>query len=86
MDQKKLAALEAWGAVFTFVMASMLHFSYQLSGGAVWAILFGSVNESVWEQVKIMAMPYLVWAVLEVGLCSRPSRRWWTAGGGAVWP
>ncbi len=75
MDQKKLAALEAWGAVFTFVMASMLHFSYQLSGGAVWAILFGSVNESVWEHVKIMAMPYLVWAVLEVGILQPPVKK-----------
>lgn len=75
MDQKKLAVLEAWGAIFTFAAASLLHFSYQLSGGAVWAILFGSVNESVWEHVKIMAMPYIAWAVAEVAILQPPVKK-----------
>ena len=39
--------LEAWGVAFTCLTGLLLHFSYRLSGGAVWSILFGAANGSV---------------------------------------
>lgn len=58
--------LEAWGVAFTCITGLLLHFSYRLSGGAVWSILFGAANGSVWETVKIMALPYLCWSIVEL--------------------
>ena len=58
--------LEAWGVAFTCLTGLLLHFSYRLSGGAVWSILFGAANGSVWETVKIMALPYLCWSIVEL--------------------
>ncbi|HIQ80628.1 MAG TPA: hypothetical protein IAD32_05005 [Candidatus Scatavimonas merdigallinarum] len=71
MDRNCLKKMEIIGVFFTFIGGTLLHFAYEWSGGAVWSILFGAVNESVWEHVKIFAMPYLLWGVLEL-CCARP--------------
>lgn len=63
--------MEIMGVLFTFLMGTLLHFVYTWSNGAVWSILFGAINESVWEHVKIFAMPYLLWGVFELA-CARP--------------
>ena len=63
---KKLKRLEFAGAVFVFVCGTLLHFLYEWSNKNVVGILFGSVNESVWEHIKIFAFPYLVWGVREL--------------------
>ena len=75
MEKKQLCRLEMWGVLFTFCAAVVLHFSYQFSDGAVWTILFGAVNESVWEHIKILALPYLFWAFIERCLVQVPLRR-----------
>lgn len=75
MDEKKFATLELWGLPFTFAAAMVLYFSYQLTGGAVWTVLFGAVNDSVWEHVKVMTLPYLFWAVMELCAVRIPMRR-----------
>ena len=63
---KKLKGLEFAGAVFVFVCGTLLHFLYEWSNKNVVGILFGAVNESVWEHIKIFALPYLVWGVIEL--------------------
>ncbi len=55
-----------------FAIASFLHFLYNLTGGSVLGALLGSVNESVWEHLKIFAIGYFAWAVVEL-LWARPS-------------
>ena len=60
------------GAVFTFAFASLLHFFYEFSGGSMLSILFGSVNESTWEHIKLFIAPYFVWAIIELAYL-RPS-------------
>ncbi len=55
-----------------FAIASFLHFLYDLSGRSVLGALLGSVNESVWEHMKIFSIAYLVWAVAEL-LWTKPS-------------
>lgn len=71
MDLKLLKKMELWGVFFIFITGTLLHFVYQWSGGSVWSILFGAVNESVWEHIKIFAMPYMVWAGFELAF-ARP--------------
>ena len=71
MNQSRFCKMEIMGVLFTFLMGTLLHFVYTWSNGAVWSILFGAINESVWEHVKIFAMPYLLWGVFELA-CARP--------------
>lgn len=71
MDHARFRKMEIAGVFFTFLMGTLLHFVYEWSGGAVWSLLFGAINESVWEHVKIFAMPYLLWGIFELA-CARP--------------
>ncbi len=41
--------------------ASLSHYLYKLSGKNLIAGLFNPVNESVWEHLKIMFFPFLLW-------------------------
>ena len=60
---------ELWGWAFTVAMGSLLHFVYEWSGKNMTAAAFAAVNESVWEHMKLLAMPWVVWSVAEaIGL------------------
>lgn len=65
MEKDRFKKLEIYGIFFTFTSAVILHLCYSLSSGAAWAILFASVNDSVWEHIKIFALPYLIWMCME---------------------
>jgi hypothetical protein len=58
--------LELTGTVFIFGLAALFHFIYDLTDGSVFSILFGAVNESVWENTKIFLIAYSIWAVIEI--------------------
>jgi hypothetical protein len=62
----RLKKLEIVGVFFVFLCGTLLHFLYNWTNGSTLGILFGSVNESVWEHIKIFAMPYIVWGVIEL--------------------
>lgn len=66
MGNNKLKKLEICGVFFIFICGTLLHFVYQWSNKSVVSILFGAVNESVWEHVKIFALPYAAWAIIEL--------------------
>lgn len=66
MSNKKFIKLEIAGVFFIFVCASLLHFVYGWTNKSLVGVLFGSVNESVWEHLKIFALPYVVWSVIEL--------------------
>lgn len=46
---------------YTFIIISilgtLLHFTYDLSGKKIWVGIFSSVNESVWEHIKLLLTP-----------------------------
>ena len=66
MNKKFFRNLEIIGVVFIGGLATLLHFVYELTDGSIFSILFGSVNESVWENTKIFLVAYAVWAVVEI--------------------
>lgn len=75
MDKKSFIKMETWGVPVNFGLCLLLCFSYTLSGGAVWSVLFGAVNASVWEYIKTLALPYVIWAAMETAVCRTPLRR-----------
>lgn len=64
-DKKYLFA-ERLGAGFVIISSIILHFIYDWSDGETLAALFGAVNESVWEHMKIFTFPYVVWSFIEL--------------------
>ena len=66
MDKKSIAVSETAGAVVIYCTAVFLHFVYPLSNGSALSILFGAVNESIWEHAKIFSAAYIGWSLLQL--------------------
>lgn len=66
MNKRSVAVSEAVGIVVIYCAAVFLHFVYPLSDGAALSILFGAVNESVWEHTKIFSAAYIGWSLLQL--------------------
>ncbi|MGN1111874.1 MAG: DUF6512 family protein [Acutalibacteraceae bacterium] len=79
MNKKSFRLSGVIGTVFTFVLGTELHFFYDQSGGHVLSVLFGAVNESTWEHIKIFIAPYIIWAILELAYL-RPSFKAFVVG------
>ena len=66
MTNKRYAISEAVGVAVIYCAAVLLHFVYPMTGGSALAVIFGAVNESVWEHVKIFTASYCGWALLQL--------------------
>ncbi len=71
MNKSRFRKMEIMGVFFTIFIGTLVDLVYNWSKGAVWCILLGAKKESVWEHVKIFAMPYLLWGIFELA-CARP--------------
>lgn len=65
MKTKKFLFMELLGAVVVSAMAVIFHNLYELSDRNFYVGLISATNESVFEHVKIIFFPYLIWTVLE---------------------
>lgn len=79
MNIKKFRIFEIVGAPVIYLIATVLHFTYDLSGGSALSILFGAVNESVWEHVKIFAVGFTAWSLIELLWLKPPFKKFVTA-------
>lgn len=64
MNYKRLLPEKKWiilGIPVLFIMGSLMHFLYELSGRNVIVALFSPVNESVWEHLKMVVLPIILW-------------------------
>lgn len=65
------------GFVFTAILGTILHFVFDWTGGNVVAALFSAVNESIWEHMKLLYYPVLLFAVVEYRLRGREYPGFW---------
>ena len=75
---KYLTELEMGGILFCFLVSVLMKQFYALTDGHLIGVLFGAVNNSVWEQTKTLLLPYLLWGLLEL-LSVQPSMKRLTA-------
>ncbi len=52
-------------AIITIGLGSLLHFTYDLTGENSIVGLFSAVNESIWEHLKLIFIPFLLTTVVE---------------------
>ena len=65
------------GFLFTSILGTLLHFLFDASGQAITAALFSAVNESIWEHMKLLFYPMLLFAILEHRLLKDPGPYFW---------
>jgi hypothetical protein len=65
MMEKQLFKWEFIGFLVTFGIGAALHFVFGWTGNWPPAALFGAVNESTWEHLKMAFWPMILWALVE---------------------
>ena len=70
MSKKLYLRLEIAGPFIVFIIASFLHYIYDVSPNVLTS-LFGAVNESIWEHIKIFSIAYIFYSFIEM-LWARP--------------
>ena len=84
-SQKRTIALWEVGAfVWIMIAGSALHFTYELSGFNWFAALFGSVNESTWEHLKLFFWPGLVYTLVQHAFVKDFANNYWWGKGLAL--
>lgn len=53
------------GAVFVIIVGTLWHFIYEWSGNNLYVGLIAPVNESVWEHMKLVFFPMLIFGAVE---------------------
>ena len=56
---------QLFNAAVVTLLGTLLHFSFDFSGGAIWAAPFSAVNESTAEHMKILFFPMLLFAIFQ---------------------
>lgn len=64
-DRKQVLFFELVGIFFIIIFGSILHFTFEWSGGNAVVGVFSAVNESVWEHLKLGFWPAIVFALVE---------------------
>ena len=64
LKQANIFRWETWGILFTVLLGSLLHFSFEFSGGWRPLGIISAVNESVWEHLKLAFWPALFWTII----------------------
>jgi len=64
---RRVLAVEIAGVIFIILLGSTLHFTYELWSNPVVGS-FSAVNESVWEHMKIVFWPALLWMLITIVL------------------
>ncbi len=63
--KRSIPLLQLVGFLFTVLVGSLLHFVFGWSGGSRLAALFGNVNESTFEHMKLFFFPAFLFALFE---------------------
>ena len=62
MNLKKYCII---GILFTILLGTLLHFTYDLSGNSDFVAILSAVNESTWEHLKLIFYPMIIFALFE---------------------
>ena len=66
MNNRSFVISETAGCAAVLAGAAFLHAAVPLFGSGALTILFGAVNESVWEHVKVLSAAYAGYALLQL--------------------
>ena len=65
MSDRRWRTWELVGLLFTIALGNLLHFVYDWSGENDIAAAFAATNESTWEHMKLLAVPWIGWSLIE---------------------
>ncbi len=69
---KKIFNYEAVGFVFVAFLGTINHFMFEWFNNAKIIGMFCPVNESIFEHLKLLFFPYLLWTIIEYFILEKP--------------
>lgn len=60
MNIKKIRNYQIFSIIFTFIIGSLLHFTYNIFNQNAVVAIFSAINESTWEHLKLLFFPMLI--------------------------
>lgn len=75
--QKNHGAWQVAGFIFTSILGTFLHFLFDLTGENLVAGMFSAVNESIWEHMKLIFYPMVLFAIIEWNYIGRKTPGYW---------
>ena len=81
---RKLFIYEVSGSIFVGIFGTLNHFLFDFFNSNAFVGLFCPVNESVWEHLKLLYFPYLIWCGIEYFLLKCPHNFFSSKLAGAV--
>jgi hypothetical protein len=81
---RQILCMELEGVVFLFLAGSLFHFLYGLSGRMKAIGLIAPVNESVWEHLKMVLWPSIIYSLFQYKLLYEHVNNFWTAKTAAI--
>lgn len=75
--KKSLKFWQTAGFVFTSIAGTLLHFAYDWTNKNIIAGLFSAINESIWEHMKLLFFPMLVFALIESRYIGKEYENFW---------
>ena len=82
--KKSVSFWQMMGFLFTSVLGTFLHFLFDLTGGSVFAALISAVNESIWEHMKLLFYPMVLFALLEYQAWGKNISGFWCVKGKGI--
>ena len=75
--KKTISGWQLAGFLFTSVLGTFLHFLFDLTGGSTAAASFSAVNESIWEHMKLIYYPMLLFSLIEYRVWGKEVDGFW---------
>ncbi len=63
-SKNKLLKFQIFSVIFTWILGTILHFTYEWSNENIIVAAFSAVNESPWEHLKLLFFPMLITAII----------------------
>ena len=84
MTDRKWKTWEVIGLLVTLALGNLLHFVYEWSGDSPLTAPIAAVNESTWEHMKLLFVPFLVFTVVEFIVFSEAFRNFFAVKAAGV--
>lgn len=75
--KKSISSWQMIGFMFTGVAGTLLHFLYDWAGQNPLVGTFSAVNESIWEHMKLLFVPMLIFSFLEYARTGKDYPNFW---------
>lgn len=63
-SKNKLLKFQIFSVIFTWILGTILHFTYEWSNQNAIVAAFSAVNESTWEHLKLLFFPMIITTII----------------------